>query len=469
MVVAAGAAIGMALGALVLRYLPVWLHGLFGSIAPAPWALWFLPLWLVALLLAALILPGITPRVSGESIARRNELLNWCQQILRVLVLGVHSGLSRPRHVLLTIAGLLIAALTLLTVLTIPAGLKRIAAHTGRADVAVILGSSRGTETDGRIAPELVDRIGALPGVALHADGSPRISPQFVIHAKLARHDGRQTTAIVRGVTPSVWDVVDGSVRITTGTRFDSGLNALASGVIAAHDYVYATTGSTLNLRRSNWQVSGEFDSGGSLWESEIWADMSALQAAYNAQGQISTVWVRLNSPSSYGAFARALQSDPRLRNFPHMPQHAFYAQRVGYLAMFVRVVAWLVATVLGLMAILASNNAISLALRARRRELAVLRATGFGTGVLYTALVVEIMLIAALCATIATGSGLLFLNGRAIDSSTLDTAIHFTTVVTPGVAFATLGYAVLLGLISAIVPAWRALHAPLVKALARE
>ncbi len=67
------------------------------------------------------------------------------------LVLGVHFGLSRSRHVLLTIAGLLIAALTLLTVLTISAGLKRIAAHIGRADVAVIWAAAAARKLTGEL------------------------------------------------------------------------------------------------------------------------------------------------------------------------------------------------------------------------------------------------------------------------------------------------------------------------------
>ncbi len=359
--------------------------------------------------------------------------------------------------------------MTLLSVLTIPAGLERIAAQSGRDDVVVVLASSRGDETDGNITPELVARIGTLPGLARRADGSPMIAPQFVVHAKLPRHHGEQTTAIVRGVTPAIWDVVGDRLHMSAGSHFDSGINALVSGEIAARQYVYAGFGAEISLRRSNWHVSGEFSAEGGLWESELWGDIGALQAAYNAQGRFTTIWVRLSSAKTYPVFAEAMQADPALRGFPHMMQQDFYAQHVAFLATFVRVAAGIIAIVLGLMAILASNNAVGLALRARRRELAVLRATGFGNIALFSALLIETLLVATMCAGIAVATGLAVLDARGIDSSTANTAMHFTAAVTPGVMLSTLTYALLLGLLSALFPAWRTLHAPLVSALARE
>ena len=393
----------------------------------------------------------------------------WLRQTSGVLRLGLRSSLARPRHLLLIVSGLLIASLTLLSVLTIPAGLERIAAQSGLDDVVVVLASSRGDETDGVITPELVARIGTLPGVARRAEGSPIIAPQFVIHAKLPRRRDGQATAIVRGVTPGIWDVVGERLRMSAGSHFEPGVNSLVSGEIAARQYVYASSGSQISLHRSDWHVSGEFSAEGSLWESELWGDLGALQAAYNAQGRSTTVWVRLLSPSAFEAFAQGMRADPALRGFPHMMQQDFYAQHVAFLATFVRVAAGIIAIVLGLMAILASNNAVGLALRARRRELAVLRATGFGNAALFSALLIETLLVAAVCAGIAAATGLALLDARGIDSSTANTAMHFTAAVTPGVMLSTLAYALLLGLLSAWFPAWQSLHAPLVTALARE
>ncbi len=395
--------------------------------------------------------------------------MNWFRESFRAALLSLKLGLSRPRHQLLTMAGLFIASLTLMIVLTIPAGLSRIAAITGRDDVVVVLASPRGDETDGNITPERVERIGALPGVARDANGAPLMAPQFVVHSKFRRHDGMPVTAVVRGATSAVWQVIGDDVRILRGQRFESGVNELVSGVSAARRYLYAGADSDITLPRSIWHVSGEFGANGNLWESELWGDRDALQAVFNAQGQVTTIWVRLAGADGYSRFGEAMRADPQLRGLSFMKQRGFYASRVGFVVLFARVAAWTIAVLLGLQALLVSHNAIGLSLRARQRDLAILRSVGFRNSTLLTALLVETLLLSVLCAATAIAIGFLLLNGRGIDSSTLDSSIHFTAAMTPEVVLSTLAYAMLLGFFSAIVPAWSSLRAPLAPALASE
>ncbi|MBZ0221887.1 MAG: ABC transporter permease [Dokdonella sp.] len=390
-------------------------------------------------------------------------------ELLRAIALSLRLGFARPRHHLLTIAGLLIASLTLMAVLMIPAGLSRIASSTGRADVAVILASPRGDESEGNIAPERVQRIGALPGVARAADGAPLLAEQFVAHVKLPRRDGMPATAIVRGSDAKIWSVVGDEAHIDKGKAFGSAVNEMVAGSVAARRYLYAQAGSPITMTRSIWQVSGEFSAHGNLWESEFWADLDALRAIYNAQGQTTAIWLRLDGSDGYARLTEAMQADPQLRGLQLMRQADFYARRVGFVTLFARTAAWVIALLLGLQAVLVSHNAVGLSLRARRRELAVLRAVGFERGALLAALLIETLLLAALCAAIALVLGYFFLDGRGIDSSTLDASIHFTTAITGEVLISTLAYALMIGLASALIPAWSALRAPLAPALAGE
>lgn len=391
------------------------------------------------------------------------------RELFHVFSVGLESSLHRPRHLVLIAAGLLIASSALLLALTIPAGLSRIAARTGRADVAVVLASARRDESEGSVAPELVGRIGTLPGVAHDMNGSPLVSAQFVAHAKLPRRDGMPSTILIRGVTPDIWLVVGNSAQITTGKPIVAGINELLSGSNAALEYVYARSGASITLNRSIWRVSGEFDSGGSLWDSEFWADLDALQAAYNSPGRISTLWVRLATPGDFDRFTQGMRSDPRLRGLTVMTQRDFYASRVALLMLFVNLVAWIITIVLGLQAALAGYNAISLSLRARRRELALLRAVGFGRMVLFASLLFEVLLIAAACSCVVVALGLTLLNGYGIDSSTADASIHFTAAVTPGVALSILVYTVTLASAAALFPALTTLRAPLILTLGGE
>lgn len=391
---------------------------------------------------------------------------------LAALRIGLDSTVARPRHALLVMAGLLIASFTLLVILTIPAGLERIAGRTGLDGVAVVLAGTDMNETDGDIAPELIARIGALAGVARNAEGMPRIAPQFVVTAKLPRRDGSIGTLLVRGVSPEVWDVTGDATKLVQGRAPEPGTMEIASGIQTARQYPFTDAGATLGLTKqymSQWQIAGEFTAEGGLWESELWADIDNLRGEFNAAGQTTSVWVRLDSPEAFDTFATAMRSDPRLRGFKILPQKLLYAMRVGFLANFVRVAAWVVAILLGLMAILAANSAVGLMLRARRRELAMLRSIGFGNGGLMAALLVEVLLLALACALIATIAAGLLLQAHEVNSASGNLSIRFAMEITPWVVGMTLVYTLLLGAAGALVPAWRVLHAPLVDALARE
>lgn len=386
--------------------------------------------------------------------------------------LGLGNLVAKPRNTMLIVAGLLIASFTLLVVLTIPAGLQRIAGRTGLADVAVVLPGSGFDETGGNIAPELVQRIGVLPGVAQRPDGSPLVAPQFVVTTKLPRRSGGIGTVLVRGVPAALWDVVDDGVRFTQGAAPRGGATEIAAGAVAARLYPFTQTDATLALGKhsmTRWRISGEFAADGGLWESELWADIDNLRGEFNAPGQTTSIWVRLTTPDAFDTFRKAIASDAQLHGFKVYRQHTVYAGRVAFLSRFAEVASLIVAILLGLMAILAGNSAIGLALRARRRELAMLRVVGFGNGALFAALLAEVLVLAALCALLAAGIAALLLHARAVDSSSGNLSVHFAMAVTPGVIGTTLAYAALLGLVSACLPAWRVLHAPLVGALARE
>ncbi|TAL82543.1 MAG: ABC transporter permease [Rhodanobacter sp.] len=391
------------------------------------------------------------------------------REITGALRTGLAASLARPRHLLLTVSGFLIASLTLVALLAIPAGLDQVAARTGLADVALVLPGSTSDESGGTIAPDLSRLASVLPGVALDRQGRPLVAPQFVVNAKLRRIDGTTSTVLVRGVTPVFWHVVGSSAHLSAGKRFGSGLNELIAGRGVARAFVGLDTGAKLSLNQTPWRVTGEFMAGGGLWESELWTDLGTLQAAYNAQGQITALWVKLSSPAAYRRYAAALHADSRLRSLQVLPQRDYYAARTAFLAKFVRIAAIVIASVLGLGAALAIVNALGMALTARRREINVLRAFGFRTFSVALALLIEVLVIGQCCAALALLLGRLLLNGHGVDSSTGSQAIRFSMDITPAVAGWVLAYIAVLGTLSALWPIWHVVRSPLLRGLRDE
>lgn len=391
------------------------------------------------------------------------------REIAATLSFGLLSSFARPRHLALTAAGFLIVSLTLMTLLTIPAGLEQLAGRTGRDDIVIVLPSSTLDESASTLAPDRAKLIENLPGITRDSQGRPIVAPQFVVTTRLHHPDGTTGAVLVRGVTPMFWSVVGDAARVIAGKPFANGTNELIAGRSAIHVFAALDTGTQMQMNRSPWRVSGEFTANGSLWDSELWTDIATLQAAYNAQGQITALWVRLDSPRSHATFLRSLQADPQLQGLRAIPQRDYYALQTAFLSRFIDGATIAISVVLGLGAILAIANALTMALTSRLREIAVLRAMGYRRGTVAAALFAEVLIIGIVCAGAALLFGWLSLDGHAIDSSTAWQAIRFHMEVTLSVVGWTFSYALLLGAISSAWPIWHVVHTPLVRALREE
>lgn len=385
------------------------------------------------------------------------------------LLLGLASSVRRPRNLLLSAAGFLIAAITLLVLLSIPAGLDRLAGQTGRDTIVMVLDASAQSESISALSPETVQLISTLPGLAKDPSGNPLLAPQFVTSTKLQRVDGSNVDVLMRGVTPQFWNVIADSVHVVNGGKPSAGINAVIAGRSVATTQNGLHTGSSLPLRGMNWNVSGMFDANGAVWDSEIWTDFQALQSAFNAQGQVSSVWVQLASPDDSDSFLAAFKEDRRLNSARTMRQHDYYAEQIGFIAAFVRIAAAGIACVLGLGAILAITNALGMALQMRRGEIATLRALGFRSSRLAIALLFEVLTVGAASAMLAIFVGWMLLRGWSIDSSTGAYTISFQMDIPWRVMVWTLVYSLALGVLSAAWPITQTIRAPLVNALKAE
>jgi putative ABC transport system permease protein len=387
------------------------------------------------------------------------------RETVGALLAGLTGRRARPHHLALIATGYAVASITLISLLAIPAGIDALGGATGSNRVAIVLAASAQDEAASQIEPELAALIDGLPGVARDADGRPATAPQFIASTKLRRQDGQWSTIQVRGMTPATLAMLDEPLRQTAGTWFARGIDELVAGIGVARGLDALEPGATMKLRSLPWRVSGQFEGGG-LWESELWTDIAPLQAAFNAQGKISVVWVKLDSPAAFAIFKTALNTDKRLRALRTEPQQAYYAQQLGLLAHFARVAAIAISVTLGLGAALAISNALAIALRARRREIGVFRALGFGRAALQLALLIEVLALGAWVTSAALAIAWLALDGREVDSSTGSQAFRFAIEVTPAVAASAFAYSLALGLAGALWPVRAVVRAPLLNAL---
>ncbi len=370
------------------------------------------------------------------------------RQTLAAFTAGVASALIRPRHVLLALVGFFIATAVLIALLAIPRSIGRAAVATGSKDVILLM-----PRKSGPAGPALAARDVAiaadLPGVA-------RAVPELIVTRKLRRSDGTQTQVLVRGLTPGGFALARPRLKLLAGHRFKPGTNEVIVGREAARAFPQLRLGAQIRFAKNIWRVAGVFGAGGSLWESEIWVPLATLQSAINAPGRISAVLVKLAAPGDFARFKRAVKAEPRL-HVRLKRERAYYQQQMGFLVYFARIGAWGVALLLGLAALAAIANAVALGLLARAGELAVLRMLGFSRTSLALALIGEVLLTGLVGAGLAALVAWLFVGGSSIVTTAGAHAVVLRLSVGPALIGTAIGYALLIGLASALVPCLRA------------
>lgn len=387
------------------------------------------------------------------------------------LRIGVALHWARVQHTLLTAACFLVAAMVLVILLTIPAGMAHVADSTGLPDVAIVLSPRAGviSEADSSISSLQAAIIGTLPGVARDRAGRALIAAQLIAQVELRQRDGGMATVLVRGISPAFWNVIGSTVSITSGKLFSRGTYELIGGRAAAQRFVALEPGTITRIRDEPWRVTGTFSAGESMWDTELWTSIGSLQAAYNESGNASVVWVKLTSPAAFRNFSDAVSADPRLRPLVAVPQRSYYRRNIGFVTHFANIAVMGVATALGLGTLLAVFNALGIALVARQRETAVLRALGFHKFPIALALLAEVSVIALVCAGIAIMVSWLTISGLVVNSSTFEYAMQFSLRLTTTAAWSVVVYTLALGVAGALWPVIRTVRASLTHSLQGE
>jgi putative ABC transport system permease protein len=122
----------------------------------------------------------------------------------------------------------------------------------------------------------------------------------------------------------------------------------------------------------------------------------------------------------------------------------------------------------MGLGAIFAAVNTMYSAVSARAREIATLRALGFGRFPIVVSVLAEAMLIAAVGGVLGMAIAYFAFNGWRASTLNLQSfsQITFAFTVTPQLAAQALVYAVILGFFGGLFPGIRAARQPIVRGL---
>lgn len=371
--------------------------------------------------------------------------------------------LQRPRHVVLAFAGFALVTFVLVSLLAVIGGLQQVAARTGSPDVALVM--QAGHDSSGSsLADDAVGIIAGMPGVAT-VRGKPLVAPELLATAKVSRRSsGVKSSVRVRGVTPGVFAMTP-HFAIVAGRQFKPGTNEIIAGQAAARAFRWLTPGATQKFVNTQWKVVGTFKANGGYQGSEIWVDMHTLQSALNAGGRISVVLAKLTSANAFPAFKKAVEADKRL-HAQAVRQSEAHAWTSRFLTQYIRIAIWAIALMLGAGAIVGVLNIMSTALMSRTREVALYRALGFQKTAVVTALLGAIVLIGLAGGLVGGIVAALVFNGYQAVTSTGSRQLAFELAASPLTIGVGVAYALGLGFLSGIVPAWQAGRRSVIAAL---
>ena len=392
--------------------------------------------------------------------------LNWFRQVTAVTRFGLLGIPQRRGSVAAALFGIAGVVGVLVGVLSMAVGFKKAMNASASADSAIVLRNGADNEMSSGFGNDEVRVIADAPGLARNAGNSLASAELFVIINLPKRSTGTDANVPLRGVEPAAFHVRDG-FKMLQGREFEWGKNEVIVGVGAAQEFAGLEVGNKLKVGRNEWPVVGIFSANGGTAESEIWTDATVLQDAYHRGKSFQSVYAKLETPAVFEKFKDSLTTDPRV-SVKVQRQTEYYAEQSTLLTTLITTLGVLIAGLMAVGAIFGALNTMYNSVSARTREIATLRALGFGRGAIVGSVMLESLAIAFVGGVVGAVVAYVAFNG--FHTSTVNwqsfSQVTFAFAVTPPLLMQGIVWAALIGLIGGLLPAIRAARLPIANAL---
>ncbi|OEC94833.1 ABC transporter permease [Rhizobium sp. YK2] len=378
---------------------------------------------------------------------------------------------SLPRRISISASMVLSVALVVCVLagfLAMARGFETALQSAGSSSVAVVLGGGTNQETGSDVPASVIRNLSAMTddiGVTRDTNGMLIFSREIVV-AVDAKSNGPETsrTLALRGMDQSGPSIRD-HIALSSGRLFTPGSREIVVGDRLAQQ-VGISIGGTLRLGTVDWTVVGLFSARGSAFESEIWADLDAVRSAFDRQGQVQSLRLRLSDPTSVSRLQAKLDT---IKTTPlrAVVEADLYAAQSARTASLIRLFGWPLALLMAVGATAGALNTMMNSVSDRTVEIATVRALGFSRLSAFLGTWVEAIVLAALGVAFGLLASWLAFNGwQASTVGANGTRMAFQLSVT-GDVMATAGLLGLaIGILGGALPATLASRLPLTAAL---
>jgi putative ABC transport system permease protein len=392
--------------------------------------------------------------------------MSWIQQIIAVTALNLRSIPQRLGASLVAIIGVAAVVGVFAGVLSMANGFRKTMIAAGTTDTVIILRAGATGEMASAVSAEQIQIISTAPGVR-STNGTPEVSGELYVVVDVAKKSTNEAANVpLRGVQVGAFGIRD-NMSIVEGRQFDTGKNELVVGRNAQRQFVGLNVGDRIPFGTSEWAIVGVFEDDGSASESELWADVRVVQAAYRRGNSFQTVRAKLDSPEAIEALKAALDADPRI-DVDVLNEREFYSQQSKAMTDLINFVGYPLTVLMSIGAIFGALNTMYSSISARSKEIATLRAIGFRPMSILVSVIIESGTLAIIGGVIGGALAWLFLNGFTV--STLNAAsfsvVVFDFAVSAELIIQGLVAAFVIGLVGGLFPAIRAVRVPVAAAL---
>jgi putative ABC transport system permease protein len=374
---------------------------------------------------------------------------------------------------IMTALGIALTVTTTIFLMALLAGLNRAFVSSGSPLNVLVLRKGSESELTGGFDATLFPTLKTLPGIAKDSHGEPMASGEWDVVIVLPRKDGTgEVNVTVRGMMPDGLEMrmLPGaenrpSVKLVEGRWFQTGQREVVVSKSIRARFSHANIGDSMEFGKGSWKVVGVFDAGGSAYESEIWGDVNQMASDFDRQGGYSSAYVRATDPIAADALTKRVSDDQRLK-LDGVLETDYYAKQTSS-GTPIKYIGMVVAVIMAIGSIFAAMNTMYAAVAYRGREIATLRVIGFSRPAILTCFVLESLLLALLGALVGIALMLPF-NGMQTGTSNQVTfsEVVFALRITWAVAGYAILFALVMGFVGGLAPAWHAARQNILNAL---
>ena len=345
-------------------------------------------------------------------------------------------------------------------------GIERTLGRAASPDVVIVMRKGSDTEMTSNVEDKHVSLV--LAQAAQIGASKKPVGVGEVLAVVLLPKVGveGESNVTVRGVTEDIFDFRP-SVKIVEGRKANAGADEVVIGQSIKGRFKGMNIGDSFELKKNRpMKVVGIFSDDGSAFESEVWADVHAVRQAFGRSGSVSSVRVRLDSPSKFDAFKALVEGD-RQMGLVAMREGDYVAKQSQGTGIMLKILGGMVAFFFGVGAMIGATITMNAQVAGRSREIGTLRALGFSKGSILLSFLLESLvlslaggLVGAIAATAMKAVKITMLNFGTF------TEIVFGFEPTPQIIGAAVVLSAFMGLVGGFLPAIRAARVSPVEAM---